>query len=61
MNRLVRLSRRLVEAHWFEYFIIGVIVANGILLGLETSTVLERNFGHWMHLGNNVCAGHLRR
>ena len=54
MTRLVNLSARLVDSHWFEYFIIGVIIANGLLLGLETSSSISRGYGDWLHLGNNV-------
>jgi voltage-gated sodium channel len=57
MNRVVNLSRRLVEARAFEFGIIAVIIANSILLGMETSVTLERHYGHWMHLGNQVALG----
>ena len=57
MTRLVQFSSRLVNSHLFEYFIIGVIIANGILLGLETSPELNRRFGGLMHLGNQIALG----
>ena len=57
MTRVTQLCRKLVEARGFEYGIIGVIIANSILLGLETSSTLEREFGHWMLLGNQVALG----
>ncbi len=54
MKQLVHLSGRLVNSLWFEYFIIAVIIANGVLLGLETSPDLDRLYGNWLHLGNQV-------
>ncbi len=54
MKRLVDLFQRLVEAQAFEYGIIAVIVANSILLGMETSSVLDRQYGDWMRLGNRA-------
>ena len=57
MSRLVVLIRGLVEARPFEYGIIAVIIANSILLGLETSSSLERQYGYWMHLGNRAALG----
>ncbi len=57
MTRLVRLAAQLSNSHPFEYFIIGVIVANGILLGLETSPWLTQRYGELMILGNRVALG----
>ena len=57
MTRLVQLSARLANSHSFEYFIIGIIIANGILLGLETSPELNRRYGAVMHWGNQIALG----
>ena len=57
MNRLVDFSARLVNSPWFEYFIIGVIIVNGILLGLETSSAISRSYGDWLYLGNDIALG----
>ena len=57
MKQLVHLSGRLVNSPWFEYFIIGVIIANGVLLGLETSSAIDRAYGTWLYLGNQVALG----
>ncbi len=54
MKRVVHLSRKLVKASAFEYSIVAVIIANSVLLGLETSSVLERQYGAWLHLGNRI-------
>ena len=57
MTRLLQLTRRLVHAHSFEYFIIGVIIVNGAILGLETSPLLTDRYGDLLHLGNQVALG----
>ena len=57
MKRLVYLSGRLVETRSFEYGIIAVIIANSILLGLETFPALAQDYGEWMRLGNWVALG----
>ena len=54
MHRLVDFASRLVNAAWFEYFIIAVIIVNGIILGLETSDAVDRRFGEWLRMGNEV-------
>ena len=57
MKQLVHLCQRVVEAKAFEPAIIGVIIANSVLLGLETSAALEDRYGDLMRLGNNVALG----
>ena len=57
MKHLVKISATLVNSNWFEYFIIAVIIANGILLGLETSAVIAGAYGHWLELGNQIALG----
>ena len=57
MKQLVNISGRLVNSHWFEYFIIAVILGNGVLLGLETSPRLAGPYGAWLHLGNQIALG----
>ncbi len=54
MNRIVNLASKLVNAAWFEYLIIAVIILNGILLGLETSATIDGLYGDWLRLGNEV-------
>lgn len=46
--------QRLIEARWFEPFMIGLIVFNGVLIGLETSHTLMAQHGDLMHLLNHV-------
>ncbi len=54
MNPLVKFSDRLVNSDWFEYFIIAVIIVNGTLLGLETSSAIAGVYGRWLELGNQI-------
>ena len=54
MHRIVDFAGRLVNAAWFEYFIIAVIILNGIILGLETSGTVDRLYGEWLRIGNEV-------
>ncbi len=37
--------RRLVEARWFEPWMIALIVFNGVLIGLETSHEIAQEYG----------------
>ena len=57
MNRLAKISAGLVNSNWFEYFIIAVIIVNGIILGLETSSTISRLYGDWLYLGNDIALG----
>lgn len=54
MKQLVHLSGRLVNSPWFEYFIIAVIIANGVVLGLETSPSLDRLYGNWLDWSHRI-------
>lgn len=57
MNLPVKFASGLVNSTWFEYFIIAVIIVNGILLGLETSDPVAVGYGNWLELGNQVALG----
>ncbi len=57
MNQLVKISAGLVSSNWFEYFIIAVIIVNGIILGLETSATISQLYGDWLYLGNDIALG----
>lgn len=46
--------QRLIEARWFEPFMIAAIVFNGILIGLETSPDLMAVHGDLLHLLNHA-------
>ena len=57
MTRLTQLTRRMVEAPSFEYFIIAVILLNGALLGVFTSPSLSERHGDWLRLANQIALG----
>ena len=54
MKFVVIQCQRLVDSKYFEPIIIAIIVANSLLLGMETSKTLEERFGDQMRLGNQV-------
>ncbi len=51
------LCRRLVESRWFDPLMLGVIVLNAIVLGLETYARIERDIGAELDLANDVILG----
>jgi len=48
------LARRIVEARGFEPWMIGLILFNGVLIGLETSHEIVGAYGDWLQLGNDL-------
>jgi voltage-gated sodium channel len=48
------LARRIVDAPRFEPFMIGLILFNAVLIGLETSHEVVAQHGELLHLGNDV-------
>lgn len=48
------LCARVVSAGWFEPFMIGCIIVNAIIIGLETAKDIEAVHGHLLHLGNDI-------
>ena len=56
-KNITTLSRRVVEANAFEYFIIGVIIVNGVLLGMGTIQTINERFGDTVHILNYVAVG----
>ena len=50
-------AKRIVEARWFEPWMIGLILFNGVLIGLETSQEFVATYGGWLHLGNDIILG----
>lgn len=47
-------ARRIVEARWFEPAMIGLILFNAVLIGLETSRTFVERYDGWLHLGNDI-------
>ena len=54
MHTILNRIRRLTEAPAFDAAIIAIIILNALLLGLETSSDIDRNFGAWIDLGHQI-------
>ena len=52
-----KLAQSIVEKRSFEYFIVGLILLNAIILGLETSPDIVSKYGSWLKLGNHLILG----
>ncbi len=50
-------AHRIVSTSLFEYVIIALILVNGVILGMETSPDLVREYGHLFHLANYLILG----
>jgi voltage-gated sodium channel len=44
----------MVGARWFEPFMIGLILFNAVLIGLETFPQIEARYSGILHLGNDI-------
>lgn len=47
--------KALVEAKWFQNFIIAVIIFNGIILGFQTSRSLSESTANFLHIADFIC------
>jgi len=47
-------AKGIVEGRRFEPFMIGLILFNAVLIGLETSHEIVEAHGRWLHLGNDI-------
>jgi len=54
LNPVKAFAQRTVGARWFEPAMIGLILFNGVLIGLETSKEFVASYGGWLHLGNDI-------
>ncbi|WP_455216694.1 ion transporter [Kaarinaea lacus] len=52
-----KLAQSIVEKRSFEYFIITLIVLNGVILGLETSPEIMSRYSEWLQFGNQFILG----
>ena len=50
-------AHRLTHSNIFEYFIIALILANAVILGLETVPRVVDGYGAWLNLGQQVTLG----
>jgi len=49
-----KFAQFVVEKPAFEYFIVGLILVNAVILGLETSPEIMAQYGDWLVLGNHL-------
>ncbi len=52
-----QLAQRLVYTRGFEYFIVALILLNGVILGLETSPGIVVQYGDWLLQGSQIILG----
>jgi len=52
-----KFAQNLVEKPGFEYFIVGLILLNAVILGLETSPEIMADYGVWLKWGNHLVLG----
>ena len=57
MHPAKRCAKKVIEARWFEPFMIGLIVFNAVLIGLETDHEFTARNAHLLHLGNDLILG----
>ena len=57
LNKMREFSHRLTQSNGFEYFIVALIVANAVLMGVETIPWVMANFDHWVILGYRLTLG----
>jgi voltage-gated sodium channel len=50
-------ARRIVTAGWFEPFMIGLILFNAVLIGLETDADFMARYERLLHAGNDIILG----
>ena len=57
IDKMRHYAHRLTYSNGFEYFIIGLILANAVLLGLETLPFVIEGYATWINLGQQVTLG----
>ena len=56
-NRVILLAKQIADSRWFLNGITTVILANGVVIGLETVDTVNDAFGFWFQLFNQVAVG----
>ena len=46
---------KIVEASWFQRFIVGVIIFNAILIGIDTYPNMHRDYGNILNFLDGIC------
>ena len=53
-SRFISNLQRFIESNAISNFILGVIICNALILGLETSKTAIQHWGYWLHLLDQV-------
>jgi voltage-gated sodium channel len=48
------IAQNIVASRGFEYFIVGLILLNAVVLGLETMPAVIAQYGQWLELANQL-------
>ena len=54
MDKFTSFARRFTEAPAFEAVIIAIIIFNAVLLGMDTSPSIDRDYGDWIRIAYQV-------
>jgi len=57
MSHFIEFCKRVTKSHTFEHTILGIIILNAIVIGLETSANLVSHYGTYFHLFNQIVLG----
>lgn len=52
---VVSICSKIVDAKWFQRFIVGVILFNGAIIGMETYSTLNQSYGVLLHGMDQLC------
>ena len=53
-SRFIANLQRFIESNAISNFILGVIICNSLVLGLETSKTAMQHWGYWLHILDQV-------
>ena len=57
LDKMRNYAHRLTKSHAFEYFIIGLILFNAVVLGLETLPFVMEEYSYWIALAQQAILG----
>ena len=57
VNPVQAFARRIVDSKRFEPVMIGLIIFNAVLIGLETSRAFVARYDGWLSVGNDIILG----
>ena len=57
LDKMRNLAHRVTHSNGFEYFIIGLILFNAVLLGVETISFVMERYSAWIDMGQQAILG----